>query len=127
MPGSRWNALDGFDDAELRQHMPTVPKQGQSAMTMLPSAAVIADYLEERMPDKDGEIRVGFTSKQRDQIVAALRQREAVEPFIAFAKAGTFKLFGDDFVLTNGSRQAQRQLTAGDFRALLAAAGEEEA
>jgi hypothetical protein len=48
-----------------------------------------------------------------------------VEPFIVFAKAGTFKQFGDDFVLTNGSRQAQRQLTAGDFRALLAAAGEE--
>jgi len=43
---------------------------------MWPSAAVIADYLEERMPDKDGEIRVGFTSKQRDQIVAALRQCE---------------------------------------------------
>jgi hypothetical protein len=94
---------------------------------MWPSAAMIADYLEERIPDKDGEIRVGFTSKQRDQIVAALRQCEAVGPFIAFAKAGTFKLFSDDFVLTNGSRQAQRQLTAGDFRALLAAAGEEEA
>jgi len=96
-------------------------------MTMWPSAAVIADYLEERMPDKDGEIRVGFTSKQRDQIVAALRQSEAVEPFIVFAKAGTFKQFGDEFVLTNGSRQAERQLTAGDFRALLAAVGEEEA
>ena len=96
-------------------------------MTMLPSAAMIADYLEERIPDKDGEIHVGFTSKQRDQIVAALRLREAVEPFIAFAKAGTFKLFGDDFVLTNGSRQSHRQLTAGDFRALLAAVGEEEA
>ena len=107
--------------------MSTVPKQGQSAMTMLPSATMIADYLEERIPDKDGEIRVGFTSKERDQIVAALRQREAMEPFIAFAKAGTFKLFGDGFVLTNGSREAQRQLTAGDFRALLAAAGEEEA
>ena len=96
-------------------------------MTMLPSGAVIADYLEERMPDNDGEIRVGFTSNQRDQIVAALRLREAVEPFIAFARPGAFKLFGDDFVLTNGPRQAQRQLTAGDFRALLAAAGEKEA
>ena len=42
-----------------------------------------------------------FTSKQRDQIVSALRLREAVEPFIAFAKAGSFKLFGDGFVLTN--------------------------
>ena len=31
-------------------------------MTMLPSATMIADYLEERIPDKDGEIRVGFTS-----------------------------------------------------------------
>jgi hypothetical protein len=94
---------------------------------MWPSAAMIADYLEERIPDKDGEIHVGFTSKQRDQIVVALRLREAVEPFIAFAKSGSFKLFGDDFVLTNGSRHARRQLTAGDFRALLAAAWEEEA
>ncbi|MGE9009465.1 hypothetical protein ACO2JO_12830 [Leptospira interrogans] len=84
-------------------------------------------YLEERIPDKDGEIRMGLTSKQRDQLVAALRLRAAAEPFIAFAKSGSFKLFGDNFVLTNGSRQAQRQLTAGDFRALLAAAGEEEA
>ena len=73
-------------------------------MTMLPSGAVIADYLEERMPDKDGEIRLGFTSKQRDQIVAALRLHEAVQPFIAFAKSGSFKLFGDGFVLTNGSQ-----------------------
>ena len=96
-------------------------------MTMWPTAAMIADYLEERTPDKGGEIHVGFTTNQRDQIVAALRLREAVEPFIAFAKSGSFKLFGDDFVLTNGSRQAHRQLTAGDFRALLAAAGEEEA
>ena len=64
-----------------------------------------------------------FTSKQRDQIVAALRLREAAEPFIT-AKSGSFKLFGDDFVLTNGSRLAHRQLTAGDFRALLAAAEE---
>ena len=95
-------------------------------MTMLPSGAVIADYLEERMPDKDDEIRLGFTSKQRDQIVAALRLHEAVQPFIAFAKSGSFKLFGDGFVLTNGS-QTRRQLTAGDFRALLAAAGEKEA
>ena len=94
---------------------------------MWPSAAMIADYLEQRIPGKDGEIHVGFTSKQRDQIVAALRLREAAEPFIAFAKNGSFKLFGDDFVLTNGSRQAHRQLTAGDFRALLAAVGEEEA
>ena len=96
-------------------------------MTMWPTAAMIADYLEQRLPGKDGEIHVGFTSKQRDEVVAALRLREAAEPFLAFAKSGSFKLFGDDFVLTNGSRQAQRQLTAGDFRALLAAAGEEEA
>ncbi|MFL5239620.1 MAG: hypothetical protein ACJ8EL_18890 [Rhizomicrobium sp.] len=75
----------------------------------------------------EADFRGQKRGKQRDQIVAALRRREAVEPFIAFAKAGTFKLFSDDFVLTNGSRQAQRQLTAGDFRALLAAAGEEEA
>ena len=94
---------------------------------MWPSAALIADYLEQLLPGKDGEIHVGFTSKQRDQVVAALRLREAAEPFITFAKSGNFKLFGDDFVLTNGSRQAHRQLTAGDFRALLAAAGEEEA
>ena len=58
---------------------------------------------------------MGFTSKQRDQIVAALRLLEAVQPFIAFAKSGSFKLFGDGFVLTNGS-QTRRQLTAGDFR-----------
>jgi hypothetical protein len=96
-------------------------------MTMWPSAAMIANYLEERLSDKDGEIHVAFTSKQRDQVVAALRLREAAEPFITFAKSGNFKLFGDDFVLTNGSRLAHRQLTAGDFRALLAAAGEEEA
>jgi hypothetical protein len=96
-------------------------------MTMWPTAAMIADCLKERLPDKDGEIHVAFTSKQRDQVVAALRLREAAEPFIAFAKSGSFKLFGDDFVLTNGARQAHRQLTASDFRALLAAAGEEEA
>ena len=95
-------------------------------MTMWPSAALIADYLEQLLPGKDGEIHVGFTSKQRDQIVAALRLLEAVQPFIAFAKSGSFKLFGDGFVLTNGS-QTRRQLTAGDFRALLAAAGEKEA
>ena len=94
---------------------------------MWPSAALIADYLEQLLPGKDGEIHVGFTSKQRDQVVAALRLREAAEPFIAFVKSGSFKLFGDGFVLTNGSRQVQHQLTAGDFRALLAAAGEEEA
>jgi hypothetical protein len=86
---------------------------------MWPSAAMIADYLEEWLPDKDGEIHVAFTSKQRDQIVAALR--------LTFAKSGSFKLFGDDFVLTNGPRQAHRQLTASDFRALLAAVGEKEA
>ena len=96
-------------------------------MSMWPTAAMIADYLEQRLPGEDGEIHVGFTSKQRDQVVAALRLREAAEPFIAFAKIGTFKLFGDDFVLTNGPRQAHSQLTAGDFRALLAAAGEKEA
>ena len=45
-------------------------------MTMWPSTAMIADYLEEWLPDKDGEIHVAFTSKQRDQIVAALRLRE---------------------------------------------------
>ena len=95
-------------------------------MTMWPYAAMIADYLEQRLPGKDGEIHVAFTSKQRDQIVAALRLHEAVQPFIAFAKSGSFKLFGDGLVLTNGS-QSQRQLTAGDFRALLAAAGEKEA
>jgi len=50
-----------------------------------------------------------------------------VQPFIAYAKGGSFKLFGDGFVLTNGSREVQHQLTAGDFRALLAAAGEEDA
>jgi hypothetical protein len=94
---------------------------------MWPAAAMIADYLEQRLPGNDGEIHVGFTSKQRDQIVAALRLREAVEPFIAFTKGASFKLFGDDFVLTNGSGHAHRQLTAGDFRALLAAVGEEEA
>ena len=94
-------------------------------MTMWPTAAMIADYLEQRLPGKDGEIHVGFTSKQRDEVVAALRLREAAEPFLAFAKSGSFKLFGDGFVLTNGS-QTQRQLTAGDFRALLAAAGEKE-
>ena len=71
-------------------------------MTMWPTAAMIADYLEQRLPGKDGEIHVGFTSKQRDQVVAALRLREAAEPFIAFAMSGSFKLFGDDFVLTNG-------------------------
>ena len=96
-------------------------------MTMWPSTPMIADYLEEWLPDKDGEIHVAFTSKQRDQVVAALRLREAAEPFIAFAKSGSFKLFGDDFVLTNGSRQDRRQLTAGDFRALLAAVGEKAA
>ena len=96
-------------------------------MTMWPSATMIADYLEERKPGKDGEIHVGFTSKQRDEIVAALRLRAAVQPFIAYAKGGSFKLFGDDFVLTNGSRQDHRQLTAGNFRALLAAVGELEA
>ena len=95
-------------------------------MTMWPSAAMIADYLEQRLPGKDGEIHVGFTSKQRDQVVAALRLREAAEPFIAFAKSGSFRLFGDDFVLTNGQRQAQHRLTAGDFRALLASVGEDE-
>jgi hypothetical protein len=100
---------------------------GASAMTMWPTAAMIDDYLEERLPDKNGEIHVGFTSKQRDQIVATLRLREAAELFIAFAKNGSFKLFGDDFVLTSGSRLTHRQLSAGDFRALLAAAGEEEA
>ena len=96
-------------------------------MTMWPTAAMIADYLEQRLPGKDGEIHVGFTSKQRDQVVAALRLREAAEPFIAFAMSGSFKLFGDDFVLTNGPRQAHRQLTARNFRALLAAVGEKEA
>ena len=96
-------------------------------MTMWPSAALIADYLEQLLPGKDGEIHVDFTSKQRDQVVAALRLREAAEPFITFAKSGNFKLFGDDFVLTNGARQAHRQLTASDFRALLAAVGEKEA
>jgi hypothetical protein len=94
---------------------------------MWPSAAMIADCLEQRTPDQHGNIHIGLTSKQRDQLVAALRLREAAEPFIAFAKSGSFKLFGDDFVLTNGSRLAHRQLTAGHFRALLAAAGEEEA
>jgi hypothetical protein len=92
-------------------------------MTMWPSTAMIADYLEEWLPDKDRD-HVAFTSKQRDQIVAALRLREAAEPFITFAKSGSFRLFGDDFVLTNGSRLAHRQLTAGDFRALLAPAEE---
>ena len=47
---------------------------------------------EQLLPGKDGEIHVGFTSKQRDQVVAALRLREAAEPFIAFAKSGSFKL-----------------------------------
>ena len=37
-------------------------------MTMWPSAAMIADYLEQRLPGKDGEIHVAFTSKQRDQM-----------------------------------------------------------
>ena len=96
-------------------------------MTMWPTAAMIAHYLEQRTPDQHGDIHIGITSKQRDQLVAALRLRDAVEPFVSFAKSGAFKLFGDDFVLTNGSPLAHRQLTAGDFRALLTAAAEEEA
>jgi hypothetical protein len=51
-------------------------------MTMWPTAAMIADYLEERLPDKDGEIHVASTSKLRDQIVVTLRQREGAEPFL---------------------------------------------
>ena len=59
-------------------------------MTMLPSGAVIADYLEERIPDKDGEIRVGFTSKQRDQIVAALRLRRSRSSPLPRAAASSY-------------------------------------
>jgi len=71
-----------------------------------------------------GQAASGSAGHQRPR---AGQIRAAVEPFIAFAKSGSFKLFGDDFVLTNGSRQDRRQLTAGDFRALLAAVGEKAA
>jgi hypothetical protein len=86
--------------------------------------AHIADYLTEQIPDHEGDICVAFTSLQRDQLVTALRMREAVEPFLAFARPSMFSHLPDNVILTNGSPMAHQQLTVRDFRKLLAAAGE---
>ena len=58
-------------------------------MTMWPSTPMIADYLEEWLPDKDGEIRVAFTSR-RDQIVAALRLRRSRSSPLPRAAASSY-------------------------------------
>lgn len=49
--------------------------------------------------------------------------REAIKPFVEFASSPSFNLLPDAFVLTQGSGMGLRQITAGDFRALLAALG----
>jgi hypothetical protein len=86
--------------------------------------ADIADYLCAQTPDHEGDICVAFTSEQRDQIVAALLLRDAVEPFLAYTRAQLFRLLPDDFVVTKGSEMAHGQLTVRHFRALLGAADE---
>jgi hypothetical protein len=90
------------------------------------TCAHIAEYLAEQTPDHEGDVCVAFTSQQRDMIVQALMLRDAVEPFVAFARSRSFQQFGDNFILTKGSPMAHRQLTAGQFRTLLAAVGEME-
>lgn len=47
--------------------------------------------------------------------------REALEPFAEFARASSFDKLPDDMPMTQGSRMARRQVTAGDFKRALAA------
>lgn len=47
--------------------------------------------------------------------------RTALEPFAAFARASSFDKLPDDLPMTQGSRFARRQITAGDFKRALAA------
>jgi hypothetical protein len=86
--------------------------------------AHIAEYLAEQTPDHEGDICVAFTSAQRDQLVAALRVREAAEPFLQFGRRAIFRQLPDNMILTMGSPMAHQQLSVADFRALLAAVGE---
>ena len=46
--------------------------------------------------------------------------REALEPFAGFARASGFDKLPDDLPMTQGSRLARRQVTAGDFKRALA-------
>ena len=47
--------------------------------------------------------------------------RTALEPFAEFARASGFDRLPDDMPMTQGSRMARRQVTAGDFKRALAA------
>jgi hypothetical protein len=86
--------------------------------------AHIAEYLAEQTPDHEGDVCVAFTREQRDQLVVALRTREAVEPFLQFARRAIFRQLPDTMVLTMGSPFAHQQLRVSDFRALLEAVGD---
>jgi hypothetical protein len=47
--------------------------------------------------------------------------RAALEPFAEFARASGLDRMPDDMPMTQGSRMARRQVTAGDFKRALAA------
>jgi hypothetical protein len=64
-------------------------------------------------------------TKDRDRITAledhARALAEALGPFAAFAAASSFDKVPDDLAMTQGSRFAHRQVTAGDFKRASAA------
>jgi len=52
--------------------------------------------------------------------------RAALEPFAEFARASGFSKLPDDLPMTQGSRLARRQVTAGDFKRALATLNQKE-
>lgn len=58
------------------------------------------------------------------QLAAEARVKElegALQPFAAFSMASSFEKLPDDLPMTQGSRMAHRQVTAGDFKRARAA------
>lgn len=80
------------------------------------------EELEKERDEAEGARIVNATGlrmqKERaDALAARLKEaEEALRPFHDFAKASGFDALPDDMPLTQGSRLARRQVTAGDFK-----------
>lgn len=66
--------------------------------------------------------RANAAEADRDRLAAEVaRLREVLAPFAEFARADSFDRLPDETPMTQGSRLARKQVTAGDFKRALAA------
>lgn len=113
---------------ELAQFRADNPMQGDALIALAAWVNVRPDQLPEEMQAHN----CPATMKAWGRVAAAIRAsqaapapsdglREALEPFAEFARASSFDKLPDDMPMTQGSRFARRQVTAGDFKRALAA------